>query len=434
MSKPIRLPQRNRFQSTNGTPQSSSSVRRADVNAVATTATFTTKAPGNYYGTIKNDKSRGETSQKSPNPNTNETTLVRQHQQNVEIVDVPEARKFFIYNIATRQEILGKLNLNSLIEYIEHLEAYRLKNREKIEQFNEFYYPVIKGEKMKDPDLEEEPEPYVDPVAKLTQDVKEMLTNIEQKLEACQLKRMMNNDIESIYQNANGVIGNAAQEEVEVIDLTYNEKQNNESEIQNKESKFNETQVNNEEGENILDDDAESDREIIMDTNVQELKMESEPESDMNSEDSGSVDGKDSKEIRNVIIDELQNKLHELEVSAKQCAETTGFVDLNNSSSNHNIKQENDECSNVPVDLTSDLTNVQSNGSIDAKLTIGGYQLPLPKVFNRLSQVEKNLLMCKLPEMVRGQYLSMCWESRFYEHLAKAPLSVREKLLLNLNL
>lgn len=65
--------------------------------------------------------------------------------------------------------------------------------------------------------------------------------------------------------------------------------------------------------------------------------------------------------------------------------------------------------------------NVQSTEESceEINIFIAGRLLPLPKVFNALSDHEKIQLTRNLPEVARGRYLNLCWESILFDHLSK---------------
>jgi len=97
-----------------------------------------------------------------------------------EVVDVPHASKFFSSNAAARRALLGKLNLTSLIEYIDHLREFRATNSSKVAKYQKCY-----GVNLRAPSAEQQ---KVDSLAK----------EIERKMEAFQLKRLMTRGIDGV--------------------------------------------------------------------------------------------------------------------------------------------------------------------------------------------------------------------------------------------
>lgn len=105
------------------------------------------------------------------------------HKKEPEIVNVPEASKFFTQAASTRSAIFETLNLNSLFEYVEHLEEYRKANWEKVATFHKQYQV-----KMRDPDnAEPQGEPQLSNGDSSKQRVSELLEDVEKKLESFQL-------------------------------------------------------------------------------------------------------------------------------------------------------------------------------------------------------------------------------------------------------
>lgn len=77
--------------------------------------------------------------------------------------------------------------------------------------------------------------------------------------------------------------------------------------------------------------------------------------------------------------------------------------------------------------------------SATSKATIvldGVHQLPLPRDFNRMPSLQRDLLLVALPEAAREVYLNMAWEARFVEQMTYVPVKAEEtpkqELLLSL--
>lgn len=77
-----------------------------------------------------------------------------------------------------------------------------------------------------------------------------------------------------------------------------------------------------------------------------------------------------------------------------------------------------------------------SKPSSKATLVLDGvHHMPLPRDFNRMPSVKRDILLVALPEAVRASYLNMCWEARFFEQMTVAPMkAAQQELLLSLKL
>ena len=151
------------------------------------------------------------------------------------VVDVPDAKKYFVLNNLSREEIIAKLQLNPLIQYIEHLEKYRKSNQDRINQFCKLYYSVIKVKKIRDRDLDQSNRQKsirdftVEETFLTDEEVDKAIESVESKLEEHQLKKMMEvnesvnaagetpDSVSNVAPNAYCIANNT---ETEVIDLT----------------------------------------------------------------------------------------------------------------------------------------------------------------------------------------------------------------------
>ena len=376
--------------------------------------------------------------------NHSATTTVRQHQQDVPVVNVPEPNQFFVTPVATRLQLLGKLRLHSLIAYIEQLEAYRRAglNHFKISVFNRHYYGMLMGKSFSATSSSAsngDKEDIEGEGAKMNAKVATLLDQVEAKLEALALKRMMAATVNSFgghhssnsnsHSNSSFNIENINNSSSDMMMSDYLQQLESGGGVVNHQDEE-KVQKKKEEDEDEFIEVIDFTRlvdELVADGDVgvnEKKKIEDKEEEQLQS---SSEDSKASFSAEEELIEELQEKLRLLEAEYKKAA-----------SEEEDSKKKKEKIVSKPSPSSSSSAAVVNKSEefstplivspkpqlllpdVDTKLVLGGYQLPLPKAFNRLALVEKNLLLAPLSERVRGHYLNMCWEEQLNEKLAQA--------------
>lgn len=328
--------------------------------------------------------------------------------QEPEIVNVPEAAKFFSLAATTRATILVNLNLNSLIEYIDHLEGYRKANMEKVATLQKQCQGLLTGAKI----LANNPDQEKHHLLLLQQNghrVAELLEGVEEKLEAFQLKRMLAKGIDGVHLSV------AEQQQVNPITTG--------SQISQK--------------VNQLKDKKKSDLPKLPPI-FEEIKVEDfsgnssfEEFSMLPSGNQGlSNDGEDDDHEEDEMQIKLDNSLVVVASAEEQSASDDSATLKQLEETVEKVSQSLANEAAASLQASSEVTD--SPQSLKATLSINGHQLPVPGDFNRLSPVEQNLLLAELPEAVRASYLNLSWTDRFYEHLASMPIAVKQQLLRSL--
>ena len=360
------------------------------------------------------------------------------------MVNVPEPNQFFVTPVATRLQLLGKLRLHSLIAYIEQLEAYRRAglNHFKISVFNRHYYGMLMGKSFSATSSSAsngDKEDIEGEGAKMNAKVATLLDQVEAKLEALALKRMMAATVNSFgghhssnsnsHSNSSFNIENINNSSSDMMMSDYLQQLESGGGVVNHQDEE-KVQKKKEEDEDEFIEVIDFTRlvdELVADGDVgvnEKKKIEDKEEEQLQS---SSEDSKASFSAEEELIEELQEKLRLLEAEYKKAA-----------SEEEDSKKKKEKIVSKPSPSSSSSAAVVNKSEefstplivspkpqlllpdVDTKLVLGGYQLPLPKAFNRLALVEKNLLLAPLSERVRGHYLNMCWEEQLNEKLAQA--------------
>ena len=356
------------------------------------------------------------------------------------MVNVPEPNQFFVTPVATRLQLLDKLRLHSLIAYIEQLEAYRRAglNHFKISVFNRHYYGMLMGKSFSATSSSAsngDKEDIEGVGAKMNAKVATLLGQVEAKLEALALKRMMAATVNSFgghhssNSNSSFNIENINNSSSDMMMSDYLQQLESGSGVVNHQDEEKEQKKNEEDEDEFIEviDFTRLVDELVADGDVgvnEKKKIEDKEEEQLLS---SSEDSKASFSAEEELIEELQEKLRLLEAEYKKAA-----------SEEEDSKKKKEKIVSKPSPSSSSSAAVVNKAEelstplivspkpqlllpdVDTKLVLGGYQLPLPKAFNRLALVEKNLLLAPLSERVRGHYLNMCWEEQLNEKLAQA--------------
>ncbi len=375
--------------------------------------------------------------------------MVRQHQQNVAVVSVPEANQFFVTPVADRLALLGRLQLHSLLEYIDQLEAYRQAglNRLKIAAFNRQYYAMLLGKaasssSLKASKADQEQSTLAIEDAKLTGQAGVLLGQLEAKLEALQLKRMMEATVNS-FGGGGGGGGRSSITSITSLSDLFNLQQSDYLQQLEIDSNEGSGGVESEEVKHLppnqeeqKQEDEEEEEELVEVIDLTRLVDELVADGDAGKpkekqvkletpiwanwsatpatkETYASTDDAAAAEDEK-LIEKLQAKVRllEAELAAQKKEEEED-------SKKHTFA--------TPTKASSTLRNFNSPKQspseevplVGGKLCLGGHQLPLPAAYNRLALVEKSLLLAPLGEALRGHYLNLCWQEAIAGKLAK---------------
>ena len=328
---------------------------------------------------------------------------------------------------------MAKLNLNSLVEYIDHLEQYRQLQRDKISHFQTFYYSLLK---------EDDGGYNYDQKHKNKlniQTINQLVADIESKLETCQLKRMLNNNeitmMMSHHQMMDNNLRNETNEQAEQKEFKND---NNDAFVGGGDVQQSSIDVSDKDcvvsqGSNkFVDTNYEKQQTQVIEQNINNNIFEDNitittvgggTDKNLDNLDQDHHSNEALLHIRNNLIDELQAKFHKLEsiIIKQEPSSSTKIAPADDVVVQRKQKQQYQLPPPSIMSLpSSSVVNDLNNKKVQLtqasnKIMINGFELPLPGHFNVLPESVQNVIICSLPEHVRGQYLNICWECRYIQ-------------------